>query len=213
MNLPKIALSSLVAVFSALLPAQSEKNTVREVALGVFFHLGDSSKGHSNNGWIVFEDYILVIDANYPSGAKVVMPKVADSSEKPVRVVFDTHHHPDHAYGNRLWSDAGALLVAQSGVVEQMEESEPANWDSRALFRPDMRETLLKAPSVLFDEDLFFDDGERRVELHYYGAGHTKGDGYAWLPEEKILFTGDGSVNGAYNYMGDANIGEWIQTL
>jgi hypothetical protein len=35
---------------------------------GVYFHEGDLGKGHCNNGWIIFEDYVLVIDANFPSG-------------------------------------------------------------------------------------------------------------------------------------------------
>jgi glyoxylase-like metal-dependent hydrolase (beta-lactamase superfamily II) len=38
-------------------------------------------------------------------------------------------------------------------------------------------------------------------------------DGWAWLPNEKILFTGDACVNGPYNYTGDGNIGDWIKTL
>ena len=31
---------------------------------------GDISKGHCNNGWIIFQDFVLVIDANFPSGAR-----------------------------------------------------------------------------------------------------------------------------------------------
>jgi hypothetical protein len=38
-------------------------------------------------------------------------------------------------------------------------------------------------------------------------------DGWAWLPNDKILFTGDACVNGPYNYTGDGNIGDWIKTL
>ena len=38
-------------------------------------------------------------------------------------------------------------------------------------------------------------------------------DGWAWLPNEKILLTGDACVNGPYNYTGDGNIGDWIKTL
>jgi len=51
------------------------------------------------------------------------------------------------------------------------------------------------------------------VELRYFGVGHTHGDGFAWLPKEKILFTGDAAVNGPHNYMGDGNSGAWIDTL
>ena len=54
---------------------------------------------------------------------------------------------------------------------------------------------------------MIFDDGTHRVELRYFGVGHTHGDGFAWLPKEKILFTGDAAVNGPFNYMGDGDSG------
>jgi glyoxylase-like metal-dependent hydrolase (beta-lactamase superfamily II) len=71
----------------------------------------------------------------------------------------------------------------------------------------------LKPPTLLFPKEMIFDDGKRRVELHYFGVAHTHGDGFAWLPKEKILFTGDACVNGPYNYVGDGDSGEWIKTL
>jgi glyoxylase-like metal-dependent hydrolase (beta-lactamase superfamily II) len=60
---------------------------------------------------------------------------------------------------------------------------------------------------------MIFDDGTHRVELRYFGVGHTHGDGFAWLPKERILFTGDAAVNGPFNYMGDGNSGAWVETL
>lgn len=65
----------------------------------------------------------------------------------------------------------------------------------------------------MFPRELFFDDGKRRVELRWFGVAHTKGDGFVWLPKEKILFTGDACVNGPHNFLGDAHVGEWIKTL
>jgi glyoxylase-like metal-dependent hydrolase (beta-lactamase superfamily II) len=60
---------------------------------------------------------------------------------------------------------------------------------------------------------MIFDDGTHRVELRYFGVGHTHGDGFAWLPKERILFTGDAAVNGPFNYMGDGDSAAWIDTL
>jgi glyoxylase-like metal-dependent hydrolase (beta-lactamase superfamily II) len=52
-----------------------------------------------------------------------------------------------------------------------------------------------------------------RVELLHFGVGHTHGDGWAWLPKERILFSGDACVNGPYNFVADGDIREWIETL
>ena len=195
-------------------------NTVQTVAPGIYFHEGDPRRGHSNNGWIVFDEYVLVIDANYPSGAIIALPKVRETTDKPVRFVFDTHHHADHAYGNKVWADAGATIVSSVGAMEELKRvetgrfgREPGRWEKSAAKRPDVAGTKLQPPSVLFPRDLFFDDGQRRVELRWLGVAHTQGDAVAWLPSEKILFTGDLCVNGPQNNVADGNIGEWIKTL
>jgi len=190
------------------------------LAPDVYFYEGDIAKGHCNNAWVIFEDYVLVIDANYPSGAKEVMAKIREISQKPIRFAFDTHHHGDHAYGNQVWVDLGATPVAHTGVLEEMHRYEtgffggpPGRWEEDAKEREDVRNSHLKPPSVLFPDTLIFDDGKHRVELRHLGVAHTHGDGLAWLPSEKVLFTGDVCVNGPYNYVGDGDTGEWIETL
>ena len=186
----------------------------------MYFYEGDISKGHCNNGWIVFEDYVLVIDANFPSGAREVITKIRELTKKPIRFAFDTHHHGDHAYGNQVWVDEGATAVAHTGVLEEMKRLEtgqfggrPGRWEDTAKEREDVRNSKLKPPTLLFPDTLIFDDGTHRVELHHFGTAHTKGDGIAWLPKERIVFTGDAVVNGAYNFLGDGDTGLWIETL
>jgi len=200
---------------------ETQVNTVKELAPGVYFHEGDlKGQGHSNNGWVVFDDYVLVVDANYPSGAQVILPKIKAQTTKPIRFAFDTHHHGDHAYGNQFWADNGASLVAHEGVVSEMKKYEtglfggpPGRWEGEVKERKDLQGTKLKAPSVLYRDLMIFDDGKHRVELRFFGNAHTRGDGFAWLPNEKILFTGDACVNGPYNYMGDGDSRQWIDTL
>lgn len=191
----------------------AQPDTVRELAPGVFFHEGDFRRGHCNNGWIVLKSGVLVIDANFPSGAQVVLPKIKASTEKPIRHVLDTHHHGDHAYGNRLWADLGATIVAHTGAITEIEAGEPDGWNWAARSREDLRATTFERPELLFSRDLVFDDPERRVEIYWLGVAHTKGDAWVWLPRQKILFTGDACVNGAFNYMANANVGEWIKAL
>jgi len=201
--------------------AAGQINAVKQLAPDVYFHEGDlRGKGHCNNGWVIFDDYVLVVDANFPSGAQEVIPKIKAQTNKPIRFAFDTHHHGDHAYGNQIWADNGAVAVAHENVVSELRKYEtgffggkPGRWEEEAKERADLRATRLKPPSLLYRDVMIFDDGKRRVELRHFGVGHTQGDGFAWLPKEKILFTGDAAVNGPFNFMGDGNSASWIDTL
>src|SRR5438132_7419609 len=185
---------------------KSQINVVDPVSEGVYFHEGDlANRGHCNNGWVIFEDYVLVIDANFPSGAQEILPKIRALTEKPIRFAFDTHHHGDHAYGNQIFVEQGAVPVAHTGVIEEMKryetgyyDSKPGRWEDTAKNRPDVAAIKLKPPTLLYNKDMIFDDGRHRVELLHFGVAHTHGDGFAWLPKEKILFTGDACVNGPY---------------
>ena len=196
-------------------------NEVEKLSEDVYFHEGEiRPSGHCNNGWIVFEDHVLVIDANFPSGARLIIPKIEAITDKPVRFTFDTHHHGDHAYGNQVWVDRGATPVAHENALVQMKKFEtgltggpPGRWEDAAKNRQDLRESKLKPPSLLYRTAMIFDDGKHRVELLHFGTAHTQGDGWAWLPKERILFSGDACVNGPYNYTGDGHIGDWIKTL
>jgi glyoxylase-like metal-dependent hydrolase (beta-lactamase superfamily II) len=193
------------------------------LAPGIYFHEGqisDAADAVCNNGWIIFEDYVLVVDANFPAGAKLIISKIRALTDKPIRFAFDTHHHGDHAYGNQIFVENGGVPVAHTGVIEEMKRYEtgyyghqPGRWEAAIKERPDLKTTQLKPPSVLFSKDLIFDDGKHRVELMHLGVAHTHGDAVAWLPKERILFTGDICVNGPYNYVGDGDVGKWVATL
>lgn len=219
-----LGLAAEKEILAGPIPAgMAEASMADLVATDVYFHQGHVSGNADavcNNGWIIFEDYVLVIDANFPAGAKLIISKIRSLTSKPIRFAFDTHHHGDHAYGNQIYVENGAVPVAHTGVVEEMKRYEtgyyghkPGAWEAAEKNRADLRTTKLKPPSVLFPKELYFDDGKHRVELMHLGVAHTHGDALAWLPEEKILFTGDVCVNGPYNYVGDGNVGKWIATL
>src|SRR5437016_3961083 len=107
---PVLALA--LGLFAPFTDALAEVNQVTNIAPDVYFHEGDlKGHGHCNNGWIVFADYVLVIDGNFPSGAQEIIPKIKATTPKPIRFVFDTHHHGDHSYGNQVWMQAGATPV------------------------------------------------------------------------------------------------------
>ena len=82
----KATLLTLSAGLSLALLADDKIGVVQKVAPNVYFHQGDLDKGHCNQGWIVFKDYVLVVDGNFPSGVEVVLPKIKAITKKPIRM-------------------------------------------------------------------------------------------------------------------------------
>ncbi|MHB1023802.1 MAG: MBL fold metallo-hydrolase [Acidobacteriaceae bacterium] len=202
----------------AFLPfSQAQTAPPQQIAPGVWFLLGDAHKGYCNNIVIEMKDYLIVIDANYPGRARELVKEVKQLSPKPVRYVFDTHAHRDHAYGNPIWTAAGATTFAYQGVVDEMNRYEPARWLATAAEREDVRSLHLQnapRPQRTFRKSPFIlKDSTREVRFYFLGWGHTRGDGYAWLPKERILCTGDGVVNGPRNKLLDANIANWPRVI
>ena len=225
MSTPSLRRLILFSIFVALLVSaffatrsEAQANSVKEIAPGVWFRQGDIERyGHCNNTIIEMKDYLIVVDANWPSGARLAMEDARKVSKKPVKYVFDTHHHGDHSYGNAVWTQAGAITLAYIGVAEEMKRVEPGRWQAMAKTQKDVAamnqpsveppmETFQKSPHVI-------SDGTRRVEFHHFGWAHTRGDGWVYLPKEQVLCSGDAAANGPWNYIADANIGNWPKVI
>lgn len=198
----------------------SQPSLVHEIAPGVFFRDAERDKQIiANTGWVVFRDYVLVIDANFPWGARAILPDLKKTTDKPVRYVFDTHYHGDHAFGNSVWVDAGATIVCSEECLAESREKNTPSWEkqrqSGAGGDRDLKQYRLEHPQIAFRGSMVFDDGTKRVELTRMGPGHTRGDAVAYLPKERILFTGDLCVNFAGNNVADADADHdhWLAAL
>src|SRR5438552_2280855 len=125
---PVLLLAFSVLAGIGLFVSRSDANpeTVRLIAPGVWFREGDMDQGHCNNVIIEMKDYLIVVDANFPSGARGALADAKRLSPKPVKYVFDTHHHGDHLYGNAVWTQAGATTLASKGVADELKRLEPA---------------------------------------------------------------------------------------
>ena len=129
---------------------QMKFNEVREVAPGVFFRYSSISAtdntipfGGSNNIWIVFKEYVVVIDANFPKEAADVIADIKKTTKKPIKYVLDTHHHGDHAYGNSVWAKEGAKIVASTNTARLLKTNGPKHWEEASRGK-DGREDLRK---------------------------------------------------------------------
>jgi phosphoglycerate dehydrogenase-like enzyme/glyoxylase-like metal-dependent hydrolase (beta-lactamase superfamily II) len=220
---PILALLLIASAVRADEPPKMKFNDVKEVAPGVYFRyssIGPEGSvipfGGCNNIWVVFEDYVAVIDANFPKEAGDVIAAIKRTADKPIRYVLDTHHHGDHAYGNDVFSKAGASIIAQANCAKLLRLNGPKEFEDAGkgpTGRKDIAESKLKVPNVIFDDKFVLDDGTQRIEFYFFGHAHTSGDTFAYLPKHKLLCTGDACVNGAFNFMGHSDSASWIRTL
>lgn len=189
---------------------------IHELAPGVYFRkvLNEPEFIGCNQGWVVFKDFVLVIDANFPNQAEEVIKEIRKTTDKPIRYVFDTHYHGDHADGNAVYTKLGAVAIASENSRELFDTKGIAGFQKSQKEKPDEYGPLeYDKPSLYFPKKLVLDDGTMRVELIHFGHAHTAGDAIAWLPKHGIAFTGDAIVNGAFNYTGDSNTESWIGVL
>ena len=113
---------------------------------------------------------------------------------------------------------ADAEIVASTITRDLINERGEQDWESELRRFPRLFSGAegipgLTHPSLLFEQSLQIDLGNRKVNIIHPGAGHTAGDTVVWLETEKILFAGDLVEYGAAPYCGDAYFEEWIKTL
>src|SRR5581483_2033935 len=202
--------------------AIAQEGALKQVVPGVWFREGETRPGTrvilcANSSLIEMKDYLIVVDANFPSCAMQVIAAAKTVSSKPIKYVIDTHHHRDHAYGNPVFTEIGATTLGHKGVPEEMDRAEPKAWLHEAQVRKDVADMHLPTPErpkqTYTTSPFVLSDATRRVELYNFGWGHTRGDTFVYLPKEKILCTGDVVVNGPFITSRDADNKQWPEVI
>jgi cyclase len=146
---------------------------------------------------------VLIIDPLIaPAHARLIQEALARETDAPVRLVAFTHHHTDHSLGGSVFAGEGAEVVAHRACRERMAEEHPGLIASRqeveatrALFA----DAVPALPTITFDEGLSLHVGGVEVEVWHSGWGHTPGDAFLYLPEERVAVCGD-LVSAGYHF-------------
>jgi glyoxylase-like metal-dependent hydrolase (beta-lactamase superfamily II) len=184
---------------------------LHEVADGVHAYLQpDGGWGWSNAGLIGGDGASVLVDTLFDLRLTGEMLEAMEpvTSTRPIATVVNTHANGDHCYGNELVAGPGVEIVASAAAAAEMDESPPRTLaalvegidqmpDPMAGF---VRENLgsfefgnitITPPTRTFSGVDRFEVGGRVVELIEVGPAHTAGDVLAWLPDERVVFTGD----------------------
>lgn len=206
----KVCAVALVTVaslgtFATVVKAQGQTPplSVKPLSGGVYWTQGGAG---GNTGIIVGKDGVIVVDAKTtPESAKEVLAEIAKITPKPVTHVIITHSDVDHVNGLAAFPK-GLTIISQENCKKEMEASlntaRPAPRDYLPTHTVDKKETLTI-------------DGVR-FELLHFAPAHTSGDLIVYLPQQKIVFTGDiVTTNGPYPLIHLEKHGSsegWIQT-
>jgi len=187
LNLKSVLFLSVSLIFSlTALFAQEEVSPVefKKVAGGIYEIIG--GKG-ANCGAFICEEGVLMIDAKMDKkSVDETFSKLKEITDKPVKYLVNTHSNGDHIWGNKFFPES-VTIIAQERCREEF--FHPL-WDgSDSEFnKPELQKFV---PSISFTEKMNIYIGSKKIQLLYFGVGHTKGDAYVYFPEEKVIFVGD----------------------
>jgi glyoxylase-like metal-dependent hydrolase (beta-lactamase superfamily II) len=177
-----VTILSLFA-FTALAFAQQQPAPLKVMPLTGSVYWASGGAG-SNTGFVVGRNGVVVIDAKMTvDSAKEFLVAIAKVTPKPVTHVILTHSDADHVNGLAGFP-AGLTIVATDKCKEEMEES--ANGPNPRMAAP---KDYMPTQLVTKSKNITFDGVHLRL-LHFAPA-HTSGDLIVYLPDQKIVFTGD----------------------
>lgn len=120
-------------------------------------------------------DGVALVDTKLANNGAAILQQVRKVTDKPVTVIVNTHSHGDHVGSNSE--------IASRGEVEVVAH---ANTSRRMAAMPDVG-----AAKRTFEDRLTVGGGADRIELHWFGAGHTDGDAFVVIPAERVMAAGD----------------------
>jgi len=179
-----------------------------------------TAEGDPNSGVIIGDDAVMIIDTTAtPVMAQELIRCIRGVTDKPIKYVVLSHYHAVRVLGASAYFDEGATeIIASRGTWELIVERGEADMKSEIERFPRLFQAVesipgLTWPTMVFERELTLFLGKLEVRLMHIGPGHTKGDTIAWIPSQKICFSGDLVEYNAGVYTGDAQLEEWPATL
>ena len=146
--------------------------------------------GGGNTTVFVQANGVTVVDTKNPGWGQPLLNKIRELTTKPVTTVINTHSHFDHVSGNVDFPATVDIVVHENTAanikafrpvtsIATMPENVFATSSGRGL------------PKRTFRDSMTLGAGNDRVDLHYFGRGHTNGDTWVLFPVARVLAAGD----------------------
>lgn len=134
--------------------------------------------GGGNTLVVVQEDGVVLVDTKMPGNGPAILSEVKKVTDKPIKLIINTHSHPDHVGSNDYIREQypNVRIVMNEGAKEE-------------LSGPRGNPKLL--PTETYTDRMTIGSGADRIELYHFGRGHTNGDTFVLFPAARLLCMGD----------------------
>ena len=154
-----------------------------------------------NTTVMVTNEGLILVDDKFEIDHATILAELKKISSQPVKYVINTHHHGDHSGGNPKLQALGAQVVTSWQARQNMVEGK----------QPGLSNITIENKASLYL-------GGKRVDLFYFGRGHTNGDIVALFPAQRVLAAGDLFTIGdttpeLVDYPGGGSAKQWPQTI
>jgi glyoxylase-like metal-dependent hydrolase (beta-lactamase superfamily II) len=158
--------------------------TLEKISDSLFQILGGQG---ANGGVYIGDNGVLVIDSKMTEeSVDQTIAEIQKITDKPIKYLVNTHSDGDHIAGNPYFPKSVTIIVHENCREEFFHlrrDGKPSAWND-----PELAPYV---PSLTYRDKMDIYLGEKKVELRYFGVGHTKGDTVVYFPEEQTAFLGD----------------------
>jgi glyoxylase-like metal-dependent hydrolase (beta-lactamase superfamily II) len=177
-----------------------------------------TAEGDPNSGIVIGDDAVMVIDTQAtPAMAQDVIRRIREVTDKAIKYVVLSHYHAVRVLGAAAYQPEHIIASQDTrDLIVERGEQDKASEIGRfpRLFRNvESVPPGMTWPTITFTGKMTLWLGKLEVQLIQLGRGHTKGDTVVWLPQDKVLFSGDLVEFDATPYAGDAYFQDWPKTL
>jgi glyoxylase-like metal-dependent hydrolase (beta-lactamase superfamily II)/rhodanese-related sulfurtransferase len=163
-------------------------------AIGATAPASYANSGHNNNlSFIVTNDGVLVFNAgdNYLL-AQALHSEIKKITDKPVKYVVLENAQGHAMLGTSYWQSQGATVIAHVDAAKVAKDHGDQIIERMQLGRRDKSQyTTLAYPDKTFKDKMVIELGGEHIELLRLGPAHSPGDISLWLPEKKLMISGD----------------------
>ncbi|MEK7223980.1 MAG: MBL fold metallo-hydrolase [Pseudomonadota bacterium] len=171
-----------------------------KVAPDIYAVIGDlggqtyKNEGLNNNlGFVVTSHGVLVVNTGSSLRvAKALHAAIKNITPQPVKWAVNVNSQNHQWLGNGYFKSIGTVILAHKEADRVMRDvGETQIAANKTLLKEKAAGTTLVYPDELVDDKREIKLGNTVVQLLHFGQAHTPGDIVVWLPQQKIIFTGD----------------------